>query len=214
MVKRDIFELFQGTGTPLLSLACHGNLIAAGTEFRNSQAIVIVWYSPQENTTIKARAKDLTRDSRAASQPLLQYVESHSDDVTDLAFHPSQPSRLLSGSTDSLVNLYDTTITDEDDALIQVFNHGSSIAHADFLSDHEVFALSHDEIFSVYDLRDLPQDHASNSAQHFGDLRPQLHCDYVVGLMSSRSKGPLLGAGSYRSLVPYALFTAMLTSVQ
>ncbi|KAL8636658.1 MAG: hypothetical protein Q9228_005971, partial [Teloschistes exilis] len=95
-------------------------------------------------------------DSRATSQPLLQYVESHSDDVTELAFHPSQTSCLLSGSTDGLINLYDTTITDEDDALIQVFNHGSSIAHADFLSDHEVFALSHDEIFSIYDLKDSP----------------------------------------------------------
>ncbi|KAI4104899.1 MAG: hypothetical protein L6R37_003023 [Teloschistes peruensis] len=136
--KRNIFGLSQGPESPLLSLACHGNLIAAGTELRNSQALVIVW------------------DSRATSQPLLQYVESHSDDVTELAFHPSQPSCLLSGSTDGLVNLYDTTITDEDDALIQVFNHGSSIAHADFLSDHEVFALSHDEIFSIYDLKDSP----------------------------------------------------------
>ncbi|KAL8631257.1 hypothetical protein Q9189_003021 [Teloschistes chrysophthalmus] len=100
-------------------------------------------------------------------------------------------------SPNGLVNLYDTNITDEDDALIQVFNHGSSIAHADFLSDHEVFALSHDEIFSIYDLKDSPGDDTSNAAPHFGDLRPQLHCDYVVDLMSSRSMGPVFGAGSH-----------------
>ncbi|KAL8779439.1 MAG: hypothetical protein Q9194_001447 [Teloschistes cf. exilis] len=184
----------SGPESPLLSLACHGNLIAAGTELRNSQALVIVW------------------DSRATSQPLLQYVESHSDDVTELAFHPSQTSCLLSGSTDGLINLYDTTITDEDDALIQVFNHGSSIAHADFLSDHEVFALSHDEIFSIYDLKDSPGGDTSNPVQHFGDLRPQLHCDYVIDLMSSRSMGPFFGAGCHRSDVLHALFNAILTN--
>ncbi|KAL8658567.1 MAG: hypothetical protein Q9226_000901 [Calogaya cf. arnoldii] len=71
--------------------------------------------------------------------------------VTDLSFHPSHPSVLLSGSTDGLVNIYNITVTDEDDALAQVFNHGSSIAHTGFISDHEVFALSHDEVFSIYD---------------------------------------------------------------
>ncbi|KAL9598202.1 MAG: hypothetical protein Q9179_003994 [Wetmoreana sp. 5 TL-2023] len=104
------------------------------------------------------------------------------------------PSVLLSGSTDGLVNLYDTTITDEDDALTQVFNHGYSIAHTGFLLDPEVFALSHDEIFSVYDTDD---DDTQHSAHHFGDLRPQLHCDYVVDLVNSFSTRPLMGAGSH-----------------
>ncbi|KAL8732797.1 MAG: hypothetical protein Q9181_003835 [Wetmoreana brouardii] len=147
-------------------------------------------------------------DSRATARPLLEYVESHSDDITDLSFHPSKPSVLLSGSTDGLVNLYDTTITNEDDALTQVFNHGHSIAHAGFLSDHEVFALSHDEIFSVYDSDD---DDTQDSAHHFGDLRPQLHCDYVVDLVNSHSTRPLVGAGSHRSalscLIPVPLLT-------
>ncbi|KAL8682967.1 MAG: hypothetical protein Q9186_001046 [Xanthomendoza sp. 1 TL-2023] len=89
---------------------------------------------------------------------------------------------LSEGSTDGLANLYDTTITDEDDALTQVFNHGSSIAHAGFLSDHDVFALSHDEIFSIYSITDSVQDDASKSIHAFGDLRPQLQCEYIVDL--------------------------------
>lgn len=53
-----VSKMSSGPESPLLSLACHGNLIAAGTELRNSQALVIVWYSPQEDTTIEARAKE------------------------------------------------------------------------------------------------------------------------------------------------------------
>lgn len=141
---------------------------------------------------------DVLRDARASKRSLLQYVESHSDDVTDLCFHASHPSILLSGSTDGLVNLYDTTVTDEDDALTQVFNHGSSIAHTGFLSDHEVFALSHDEIFSIYDTNRSDHVEAPTPTYALGDLRPQLQCEYVVDLVSSGSTGPVLGAGSHR----------------
>ncbi|KAL8848941.1 MAG: hypothetical protein Q9221_006035 [Calogaya cf. arnoldii] len=118
--------------------------------------------------------------------------------VTDLSFHPSHPSTLLSGSTDGLVNIYNTTVTDEDDALTQVFNHGSSIAHTGFVSDHEVFALSHDEVFSIYDTTG-PDDAEDVPACAMGDLRPHLQCDYVVDLVSSGSTGPVLGAGSHSS---------------
>lgn len=100
------------------------------------------------------------------------------------------------------MNLYDTTIIDEDDALTQVFNHGSSIAHTDFLSDDELFALSHDEIFSIYQFTDSHEDGISHSAHAFGDLRPQLQCEYIVDLVSSGSIGPVIGAGAYRSAHP------------
>lgn len=128
----------------------------------------------------------------------MAYVESHSDDVTDLSFHPANPSILLSGSTDGLVNLYDTAISDEDDALIQVFNHGSSIAHAGFLSEQELYALSSDEIFSIYETGDFKPDGDQESTHAFGDLRPQLLCEYVVDLVSTTT-GPIFGAGSHRS---------------
>lgn len=156
----------------------------------------------------------LSRDSRDTSQPLLEYVESHNDDITELSFHPSNPSILLSGSIDGLVNLYDITITDEDDALIEVFNHGSSISHAGFLSDNEIYALSHDEIFSIYDTAGFHQDDAHESTHAFGDLRPQLQCEYIVDLVSSASTGFVLAAGSHRSALPFTLLIPLLTEPQ
>lgn len=151
---------------------------------------------------------------RSPSQPLQNYVESHNDDVTDLRFHPTQPSRLLSGSTDGLVNIYDTSTSDEDDALIQVQNHGSSINRAGFLSRSDFFALSHDEAFSVYRLNERQGDSSTDespSPTGFGDLRPKLDCEYVVDVIPSGGVGvgAIIGAGSrskqHLDLIPLRL---------
>lgn len=104
---------------------------------------------------------------------------------------------LLSGSTDGLVNLYDTTIGDEDDALYQVMNHGASISHAGFLSGTEIFALSHDETLSIYRLTGPDNASPETPPTVFGDVRPQLKCQYVVDLISTSGQA-VLGAGTHR----------------
>lgn len=100
------------------------------------------------------------------------------------------------------MNIYDTSVADEDDALVQVMNHDSSISHAGFLTTTDVFALSHDEQFSVYKLETDPASDASEEpAAMFGDLRPRLNCDYVVDVTTSIgfSEGEaIIGAGSNR----------------
>ena len=114
-----------------------------------------------------------------------------------LAFHPTDPKVLLSGSTDGLVNIYDTTISDEDDVLLQVFNHGASIAHTAFLSEKQLFALSHDEKFTVYGLT-YQDDCPESLPNEFGDLRPRLGCEYVCGFSISSDGNAIVGAGSQR----------------
>lgn len=114
-----------------------------------------------------------------------------------IQYHPTYPNLLLSGSTDGLVNVYNTIITDEEDALYQVINHGSSIHHAGFLSDMDVFALSHDENLSMYRLADPDDDVKEPSPTVFGDLREPLRCQYVVDILRT-SQGAMIGAGSYR----------------
>ena len=104
---------------------------------------------------------------------------------------------LLSGSTDGLVNVYDTNISDEDDALYQVMNHGASISHAGFLSETEIFALSHDETLSIYRLAGPDDADPEMPPTVFGDVRPQLKCEYVVDLLSTSGQA-VLGAGTHR----------------
>lgn len=57
-----------GSDAPIVSLACSaaGNSIAAGTEYANHRASILIW------------------DARAGSAPRIRYNEVHSDDVTEV----------------------------------------------------------------------------------------------------------------------------------
>lgn len=113
--------------------------------------------------------------------------------------HPTSPQTILTGGTDGLVNIFNTTHPAEEDALVQVSNHGSSIAHAAFLSTTQFYALSHDENFSIYQLNKSdgsPVEDLSENA--LGDLRGPLECEYVVDCIPSFGNGQaVLAAGTH-----------------
>ncbi|KAG5954235.1 hypothetical protein E4U58_000123, partial [Claviceps cyperi] len=164
---------------PILSLACSPSTktIAVGTELQDGAALLHLW------------------DVRSVPAPKAQYQDLHSDDITKLAFHPSEPAVLLSGSTDGLVNIYDTRVADEDEMTVQTFNHNASIHHAEFLTSTEVMALSHDEHFSLYDVAEEREN--GDALQVFGDLRTMLGCQYVASVaMKSDGRGAVVGCGS------------------
>jgi SEL1 protein len=118
---------------------------------------------------------------------------------SQLQFHPSQAQILLSGSTDGLVNIYNTTISDEEDALHQTINHGHSIHHASFLSDVDIYALSHDEKFSMYELVTNPEEGVEEPPPvHYGDMREQLGGDYAANVLGRPDGGAVLGIGTHR----------------
>ena len=153
---------------------------------------------------------------RSTPSPRAHYQEVHSDDVTTLSFHPAQPALLLSGSTDGLVNVYDTRVADEDDLTLQTLNLGASIHHAGFLTDTEVYALSHDERFALYDVAE----HRAwgDATQAFGDLRKALAGEddvpvqYVAGVTpKTDGSGAVIGAGSqeYVFVLPLPLTLAL-----
>ncbi|PTB40762.1 uncharacterized protein TrAFT101_005925 [Trichoderma asperellum] len=170
---------FQAAEASILSMACSANTqtIAVGTELENHVASIHLW------------------DVRSSPSPKATYSEVHSDDVTSLGFHPSSPTLLISGSTDGLVSVHDTTIADEDELTVQTFNHNASIHDAAFLTPTEVFALSHDETFALYDVAEERTD--GNATQDFGDLRKVLGCQYVANVTTKLDgSGAILGAGA------------------
>ncbi|KAJ0420482.1 WD40-repeat-containing domain protein [Aspergillus carlsbadensis] len=187
--KMKLWDLRNGKNTavvavetsnqsPVLSTAScsETNSIVAGTELFSHQAIVSFW------------------DVRSPNQPHLQYVESHNDDVTELQYHPTRHNILLSGSTDGLVNIYDTTITDEDEALVQVINHGS-VHHAGFINEKTIYALSHDEDFSIHPATNPDDPTQEPDPVQFGDLRQPLGCEYIAQVCVG-SQGPYIAAGN------------------
>lgn len=120
-----------------------------------------------------------------------------------LQYHPTRPDIFLSGSTDGLVNIYNTTIADEDDALVQVINHGS-VHHAGFLTEKTIYALSHDEVFSIHPATDPDEQTQEPDPVQFGDLRQPLDCEYIAQLCIG-SQGPYIAAGNKMYAAPLAL---------
>lgn len=111
-------------------------------------------------------------------------------------FHPGDPNILLSGSTDGLVNICDTTITDEDEVVVTAFNHGS-VHRAGFLNNTEIFALSHDEKFALYNIAE--GDQGSLSSLNMGDAREALGCQYVAHIFPKpNGVEAIIGVGSQR----------------
>lgn len=116
-----------------------------------------------------------------------EYKESHTDTITQLAFDPRSTKTLLSASTDGLVSLFNTSISDEDDALMQVINHSAAVHCAGFLEpEDQVYAISTDEQLSVYTLG-VPDegDESELPVVRFGDIRETIKSSYVVDIIRS-----------------------------
>ena len=121
------------------------------------------------------------RDQRNAQTPQLELVESHTDTITSLQLHPNLPTLLLSASTDGLINMFDTSKPNEEDALYQVINHRSAVAHAGFMfPSTDIYALGTDETLGFYALQSQMEDEEEPAPRVFGDVREQLGCDYIA----------------------------------
>ncbi|KAH4121685.1 hypothetical protein HBI56_155390 [Parastagonospora nodorum] len=136
-------------------------------------------------------------DQRNPSAPTLSLVESHTDTITSLQLHPSHPTLLLSSSTDGLVNIFDTSQAEEEDALYQVINHGSAIAHAGFMyPGTDIYALGTDETTSFYALQSQKEEEEEPTPKVFGDVREALGCEYLVD-MHWVGPHPFIAAGKH-----------------
>jgi len=151
-------------------------------------------------TVLRREYEVLTRlrDQRNTSAPLRSYIDSHTDTVTSLQLHPTLPTLLLSSSTDGLVNIFDTSQAEEEDALYQVINHGSAIAHAGFMyPSTDIFAVGTDETMSFYALQSQKEEEEEPAPKAFGDVREPLGCEYLAKMHWVGSQ-PFIATGKHR----------------
>eukprot|EP00041_Stephanoeca_diplocostata_P032110 m.1019654 g.1019654 ORF g.1019654 m.1019654 type:complete len:143 (-) comp24087_c0_seq28:41-469(-) len=60
-----------------------------------------------------------------ATEPSAVITEAHSDDVTEVRFHPARGNVFATGSTDGLVNICDMAqLPDEDEVILHTLNSG------------------------------------------------------------------------------------------
>lgn len=162
-----------------------GTLLCAGTEKVDDEDSFLVFWDVR----------------RPGAAPLGVYSESHSDDVTQVRFHPVDGNRLATGSTDGLVNVFDLSRGAEDDALLATCNSDSSAGAicwcgADYA---RLLCLSHDEGLHLWDLQQLHTDQpltvfSTRDARSLtGALQGSL--DYLVGGAWLEEAGKLLVVG-------------------
>ncbi|KAF2841267.1 WD40 repeat-like protein [Patellaria atrata CBS 101060] len=171
--KSKVAEFVTPKKEALSALNCcaSNNAIVAGTELKDDgpgESPIFLW------------------DTRKGGSPQLQYVESHTDTITELRFNSStNPTHLLSGSTDGLINLFDLSQDNEDDALFQVINNKSAIHHTGFLTSTSVYTLSTDEKWTQYEIRNPDEEDSSHNPEESLDLRERLGCEYVIKVVDA-----------------------------
>lgn len=99
-------------------------------------------------------------------------------------------------------------MTDEDDALVQVINHGS-VHHAGFLSESTIFALSHDEQFSIHPATNPDDPGQEPEPVDFDDVREPLGVEYVVQVCMG-GQGSYIAAGNKMYVIPIFLCSTLL----
>ncbi|XP_076002880.1 WD repeat-containing protein 89 [Genypterus blacodes] len=153
-------------------LSCTGLLLAAGTEQVDEEDSFLIFW-----------------DTRKTDGKFMGvYSESHSDDITQLCFHPRDKDRLASSSTDGLVNVFDLSQGTEEEALQATCNSGSSAGSVCWSGPDytQLLCLSHDEGLHLWDLGQLETDEpltifSTTDARNLTPLADGSGVDYLVG---------------------------------
>ncbi|XP_075282957.1 WD repeat-containing protein 89 isoform X1 [Opisthocomus hoazin] len=121
-------------------------IICAGTEEVEKDTFLVFW-----------DARGVTDCAGTTKEPLGVYSESHNDDITKICFHPMEPSLVVSGSTDGLVNVFDINKDNEDDALLSTCNSDSSVSFIGWSGKDykQIYCTTHDEGFCWWDIAQL-----------------------------------------------------------
>ncbi|KAI8376186.1 WD40-repeat-containing domain protein [Radiomyces spectabilis] len=160
---------------PVQTFAYNAPLTAFDINCNDTMAVV-----GTELLTERHQAEIAFFDTRQSSL-LHTFVDSHSDDVTEIQCHPTIPSQFVSCSTDGLVNNYDVTDFDEEEALISVVNSGSSVNKAGYFGPNAeyLYCLTHIETFSLHTLEgDLICDYGDVREIGVTNVNYAIDCSY------------------------------------
>lgn len=116
------------------------NLIVGGTEYLNHSSYINFWdfRLPQDGVQFA-------------------FNEAHSEDITDIKFHPNYKNYLFSSSCDGLICGIDVNeLPNQDDSIFCTLNCGNPISKFGFYGHHysKLYAISDDEVLTTWSLDD------------------------------------------------------------
>ncbi|CAO1331111.1 unnamed protein product [Diamesa tonsa] len=82
------------------------------------------------------------------------FFESHTEEVTDVKFHPTNPDLLATGSTDGLINIFDTKQESEDDALKYCLNTESSVSKIKWHHNDKLSCITNTNDLQLFDVNE------------------------------------------------------------
>ncbi|XP_055607987.1 WD repeat-containing protein 89 [Uranotaenia lowii] len=129
------------------------------------------------------------------------YWESHSEDITSVRFHPNNPDFLASASVDGLVNVFDISQTNEDDAMQFCFNVDNSIEainwHQTALEKDRISVITTTNDFHLLDVETQDTEFCYQREQITQSIKRKsvIDCN-VINAHNTVNKGFIILAGS------------------
>ncbi|XP_072485523.1 WD repeat-containing protein 89 [Notamacropus eugenii] len=186
----QVFKGYPSNVFISFDINCNDHIICAGTEKVGDDTLMVFW-----------DARISSQNTHPVKDPLGVYSETHSDDITQVCFHPDNPNMIVSGSTDGLVNVFDISIDNEEDALIATCNSGSSVSFVGWSGKEykQIYCMTHDEGFCWWDLANLDNDQPV-TCLNIQDVREVINVengnlDYLIGGLYCEKTDQLLVVG-------------------
>jgi WD40 repeat protein len=117
-------------------------------------------------------------DLRNCGRPLGIYSDCHTDIVTKLAFHPTNPSIILSSGEDGLICCFNTAVPPQHDAVISIMNTECSIRDFGYFGSNDGF----EGIYAISTIETLSLWHypSAQRLSSYPNIRTGVGSDYLV----------------------------------
>jgi WD40 repeat protein len=178
-----VYDLRQGTAALRTSIPAGQSALSVSVGFDGYLAAVA-------SNKARIHFMDLRQAGTSGNNVLGSYVDTHTDQVTQVHFHPTSTSTLLSASEDGLACIFDTTQPTEELSVKSVMNVGTPLRHVGFCGADlsSIYCLTGSETASLWhwDSSACRQDFGGNMlrerlAQSFGNNGNKgLAIDYLV----------------------------------
>ncbi|XP_042217291.1 WD repeat-containing protein 89-like [Homarus americanus] len=164
-------------------ISCNERILCAGTELVETGVFILFW--------------DIRGDKALGS-----YWESHTDNITQVKFNPSQADTMATAATDGLINVFDISQSTEDDALTYCMNSEVTTGNLSWLGQNgrqeRLSAITDIESLQYWDIKEAAPMHKYSREDVAAAMKLKEPDDcYLASVhMSSEGDNPLVLVGA------------------